>query len=118
MFVSAMLCAASILTGVNISNNFFAAIVISFGIGASSMQLPCVFTLLQSMVPAEAMSSAAGALNGMAVGFGALSPVLIGFILSVTHNFLLCYVYSNRDSCNWRFCFHCFFSRDRSRLLN
>lgn len=65
-----------------ISNNFFAAIVISFGIGASSMQLPCVFTLLQSMVPAEAMSSAAGALNGMAVGFGALSPVLIGFILS------------------------------------
>ncbi|WP_446926230.1 MFS transporter, partial [Klebsiella pneumoniae] len=44
MFVSAMLCAASILTGVNISNNFFAAIVISFGIGASSMQLPCVFT--------------------------------------------------------------------------
>lgn len=23
----------------------------------------------------------------MAVGFGALSPVLIGFILSVTHNF-------------------------------
>ncbi len=43
MFVSAMLCAASILTGVNISNNFFAAIVISFGIGASSMQLPCVF---------------------------------------------------------------------------
>ncbi|MGK3435537.1 hypothetical protein ACSLOO_28190, partial [Klebsiella pneumoniae] len=44
---------ASILTGVNISNNFFAAIVISFGIGASSMQLPCVFTLLQSMVPAH-----------------------------------------------------------------
>ncbi|WP_224359594.1 MFS transporter [Klebsiella quasipneumoniae] len=87
MFASAMLCAASILIGVNITNNVFAAIVISFGIGASSMQLPCVFTLLQSMVPAEAMSAAAGALNGMAVGFGALSPVLIGFILSVTHNF-------------------------------
>lgn len=117
MFVSAMLCAASILTGVNISNNFFAAIVISFGIGASSMQLPCVFTLLQSMVPAEAMSSAAGALNGMAVGFGALSPVLIGFILSVTHNFyFVMYILIGIVVIGGLFSL--LFSRDRSRLLN
>ncbi len=108
MFVSAMLCAASILTGVNISNNFFAAIVISFGIGASSMQLPCVFTLLQSMVPAEAMSSAAGALNGMAVGFGALSPVLIGFI----------FMYILIGIVVIGGLFSLLFSRDRSRLLN
>ena len=87
MLISALLCAAGILVGVNITNNYIAAIMISFGIGASSMQLPCVFTLLQSMVPSEAISSAAGALNGMAVGFGALSPVLIGLILSLTHNF-------------------------------
>lgn len=87
MLISALLCAAGILAGVNISNNYIAAIMISFGIGASSMQLPCVFTLLQGMVPSEAISSAAGALNGMAVGFGALSPVLIGLILSLTHNF-------------------------------
>ncbi|MEI6999307.1 MFS transporter, partial [Klebsiella pneumoniae] len=112
MFVSAMLCAASILTGVNISNNFFAAIVISFGIGASSMQLPCVFTLLQSMVPAEA-----GALNGMAVGFGALSPVLIGFILSVTHNFyFVMYILIGIVVIGGLFSL--LFSRDRSRLLN
>ncbi|MFW8183009.1 MFS transporter, partial [Klebsiella pneumoniae] len=102
---------------VNISNNFFAAIVISFGIGASSMQLPCVFTLLQSMVPAEAMSSAAGALNGMAVGFGALSPVLIGFILSVTHNFyFVMYILIGIVVIGGLFSL--LFSRDRSRLLN
>lgn len=87
MLISALLCAAGILAGVNITNNYIAAIMISFGIGASSMQLPCVFTLLQDMVPSEAISSAAGALNGMAVGFGALSPVLIGLILSLTQNF-------------------------------
>ncbi|KLW15509.1 MFS transporter [Enterobacter sp. BWH52] len=87
MLISALLCAAGILAGVNITNNNIAAIMISFGIGASSMQLPCVFTLLQGMVPSEAISSAAGALNGMAVGFGALSPVLIGLILSLTQNF-------------------------------
>ncbi|MFV5177398.1 hypothetical protein [Klebsiella pneumoniae] len=100
-----------------LSNNFFAAIVISFGIGASSMQLPCVFTLLQSMVPAEAMSSAAGALNGMAVGFGALSPVLIGFILSVTHNFyFVMYILIGIVVIGGLFSL--LFSRDRSRLLN
>ncbi|MCQ9467949.1 MFS transporter [Klebsiella pneumoniae] len=60
MFVSAMLCAASILTGVNISNNFFAAIVISFGIGASSMQLPCVFTLLHIQVEEAGMQQLFG----------------------------------------------------------
>lgn len=87
MLISALLCATGILAGVNITNNYMAAIVISFGIGASSMQLPCIFTLLQGMVPTEAISSAAGALNGMAVGFGALSPVLIGFILSVSNDF-------------------------------
>lgn len=87
MLISALLCVTGILAGVNITNNYIAAIMISFGIGASSMQLPCVFTLLQGMVPSEAISSAAGALNGMAVGFGALSPVLIGLILSLTHNF-------------------------------
>jgi len=87
MLISALLCATGILVGVNITNNYMAAIVISFGIGASSMQLPCIFTLLQGMVPAEAISSAAGALNGMAVGFGALSPVLIGFILSMSNDF-------------------------------
>ncbi len=92
-------------------------IVISFGIGASSMQLPCVFTLLQSMVPAEAMSSAAGALNGMAVGFGALSPVLIGFILSVTHNFyFVMYILIGIVVIGGLFSL--LFSRDRSRLLN
>ncbi|WP_435927008.1 MFS transporter [Dryocola sp. BD613] len=87
MLISALLCAGGILTGVNITDNYTAAIVISFGIGASSMQLPCVFTLLQGMVPSAAISSAAGALNGMAVGFGALSPVIIGFILGLTNNF-------------------------------
>lgn len=87
MLISALLCATGILAGVNITNNYMAAIVISFGIGSSSMQLPCIFTLLQGMVPTEAISSAAGALNGMAVGFGALSPVLIGFILGVSNDF-------------------------------
>lgn len=85
--MSALLCAAGVFLGVNIENNYAAAIVIALGIGASSAQIPGVFTLLQKLVPKEAMSSAAGTLNGIAVGFGALSPVLIGLSISMTGHF-------------------------------
>lgn len=85
--VSALLCAVGVYSGVVIENNYVAAITIAFGIGASSMQIPAIFTLLQGLVPKRAISSAAGTLNGIAVGFGALSPVLIGFSISMTGNF-------------------------------
>jgi sugar phosphate permease len=84
---SALLCAVGVYSGVVIENNYVAAITIAFGIGASSMQIPAIFTLLQGLVPKRAISSAAGTLNGIAVGFGALSPVLIGFSISMTGNF-------------------------------
>lgn len=87
MALAALLCSAGVYLGVVIENNAVAAVVIAFGIGASSMQIPAVFTLLQKLVPKNAMSAAAGTLNGIAVGFGALSPVLIGFAVSVTGNF-------------------------------
>ncbi|SAL81007.1 major facilitator transporter [Caballeronia arvi] len=85
--VSALLCAIGVYSGVAVENNYVAAITIAFGIGASSMQIPAIFTLLQGLVPKRAISSAAGTLNGIAVGFGALSPVLIGFSISMTGNF-------------------------------
>lgn len=87
MALSALLCAAGVYLGVTIQDNYTAAIVIALGIGASSAQIPGIFTLLQKLVPKTAMSSAAGTLNGIAVGFGALSPVLIGLSISVTGNF-------------------------------
>lgn len=53
----------------------------------------------------------------MAVGFGALSPVLIGFILSVTHNFyFVMYILIGIVVIGGLFSL--LFSRDRSRLLN
>ncbi|WP_334109173.1 MFS transporter [Methylobacillus sp.] len=85
--LSALLCALGVFLGVTIENNYVAAIVIAFGIGASSAQIPGVFTLLQKLVPKAAISSAAGTLNGIAVGFGALSPVLIGLSISMTGHF-------------------------------
>ncbi|MEM5275230.1 MFS transporter [Cupriavidus taiwanensis] len=85
--LAALLCAAGVYLGVTIQDNHTAAVLLAFGIGASSAQIPGVFTLLQQLVPQAAMSSAAGTLNGIAVGFGALSPVLIGLSISMTRNF-------------------------------
>lgn len=85
--IAALLCAAGVYLGVTIDNNYVAAIVIALGVGASSAQIPGIFTLLQKLVPKSAMSSAAGTLNGIAVGFGALSPILIGFSINVTGHF-------------------------------
>jgi sugar phosphate permease len=85
--VSALLCAIGVFAGVVIENNYMAALTIAFGIGASSLQIPAIFTLLQGLVPKRAISSAAGTLNGIAVGFGALSPVLIGLSISMTGHF-------------------------------
>lgn len=86
MALSALLCAAGVYLGLTIQDNYTAAIVIAFGIGASSMQIPGIFTLLQKLVPKEVMSSAAGTLNGVAVGFGALSPLLMGLSINLTGN--------------------------------
>lgn len=78
IMVSAALCALALYLGVHLDNRYMASLSIAIGIGMSSMQIPAVFTLLQGLVQAQAISSAAGVLNGVAVGFGALSPVLIG----------------------------------------
>jgi cyanate permease len=51
------------------------------------MQIPAIFTLLQGVVPSKSITTATGALNGIAVGFGALAPVLIGYSISLTGNF-------------------------------
>lgn len=82
MVVSALLCAAGVYLGIVVKNNYLAAVAIAFGYGAASLQIPAIFTLLQGLVPKKAISSAAGTMNGIAVGFGALAPVLIGFFPS------------------------------------
>lgn len=87
MLISALLCASGLYLGMHIEHPYTATLTLALGIGFSSMQIPAVFTLLQGLVPARGMSSAGGTLNGIAVGFGALSPVLIGFTTSASGSF-------------------------------
>ncbi|MFC5592047.1 MFS transporter [Sporosarcina soli] len=85
--ISALLCGAAVFFGINAENNLLAALLIAFAVGVLSMQIPAIFTLLQSLVPRNTISSATGTLNGIAVLFGALAPVLIGVSINLTGNF-------------------------------
>ena len=87
ILLSALLCASALFLGMRIDHSYIATTTIALGIGVSSMQIPAVFTLLQGLVPTKAISSAGGTLNGIAVGFGALSPVLIGFATQMSGSF-------------------------------
>lgn len=85
--LSAILCATGVFFGTISTNDYLAAVLIAFAVGVSAMQIPAIFTLLQTLVPRNSISIATGTLNGIAVGFGALAPILIGFSISLTGNF-------------------------------
>lgn len=87
IMVSALTCTLALYLGVRVGNPYLASLAIATGIGMSSMQIPAVFTLLQGLVRAQNISSAAGVLNGIAVGFGALSPVMIGWSTHLSGGF-------------------------------
>ncbi|WP_342513351.1 MFS transporter [Sporosarcina sp. FSL K6-1522] len=87
ILLAELLCCVGVYFGTIVENNYLAAVLIAFGQGVVTMAVPAIFTLLQSMVPSKAISTAAGTLNGIAVGFGALSPVLFGFFISLTGNY-------------------------------
>jgi sugar phosphate permease len=46
-----------------------------------------VFSMLQSMVPGELMSSATGIMNGLSNGLGFIGPIIIGTAVALTGNY-------------------------------
>lgn len=86
-FVSMVGAAISIYAGTTVASNLAAAFFISFGYGILALGIPAAWTLMQSFAPGNAISIAAGTMNGLAIGMGALSPVAIGFFISLTGGF-------------------------------
>lgn len=84
---SSLLTAGGVFFGVIAHNNYLAAVLIALGISGTSFQIPPILKLLQSLVPSKSISTATGTLNGVAVGFGAIAPVLIGYSISWSGHF-------------------------------
>lgn len=85
----AMLGAATgVFLGGVVSDNTMATVFLSLGIASISVGLPAAWTLLQRIVPARTMGAGAGAMNGVANGLSALSPVAVGWFMLPPLGFL------------------------------
>jgi sugar phosphate permease len=80
--------AAGLFFGAHAEDNRTAAVVISLGIASIAIGLPASWTLLQQIVPARAVGSGAGAMNGVANGLSALAPVVIGGLIAATKSYM------------------------------
>jgi hypothetical protein len=81
--------------GATVSDKYASAVLLALAVGLSTMGTPAAWTLLQGLVPGKSMSTASGAMNGIANGLSALSPALIGLFISITGTYdggLLCLV--------------------------
>lgn len=81
----AMLGAAiGIYFGATASNNYTAALLIALGMGVLSFGTPAAWSLMQRFASGRSISTAAGLMNGIAIGFGAAAPLAIGYFISLT----------------------------------
>ncbi|WP_371373760.1 MFS transporter [Sporomusa aerivorans] len=93
--VTMLLGASSIYLAATVSGKYLSAILLSCAFGFTSMATSSAWTLLQGLIPAKSLSTAAGTMNGLATGFSSLSPVIIGFFISLSGSYstgLLCLV--------------------------
>jgi sugar phosphate permease len=67
-----------------VSNNWTSAILICMAQGFMYMGAPASWTLLQGIVPEKSMSTAGGFMIGISTIAGALSPMIIGYFVSLT----------------------------------
>ena len=65
-----------------------ARVFLAIGIGSIGLGGPTAWTLMQDIVPAKGISTAAGVMNGVGNGFSALAPLAIGFLISVTGSYV------------------------------
>lgn len=71
-----------------VESNNTSAILISFGIGAIAIGVPCAWSLAQEIIPANAVGAGSGMMNGLANGGSAFAPVLIGLAISVSGGYV------------------------------
>lgn len=87
IFLAMIAVALGVYFGAIAVNPIISAILIAIGVGATGFALPAVWTLLQDLIPSNAIGAGAGVANGLANGFSALAPVMIGFVIKMTGSY-------------------------------
>jgi len=70
--------------GARVDSNLTSAYLIAIAVGFNAAGLPATWALCQQLVPARALGVGSGLMNGIGNTGGALSPILIGYLIGVT----------------------------------
>jgi sugar phosphate permease len=70
-----------------VHSNIASALLLALAMGGLLSGTPPAWTLLQSLVPSQTVSFAAGCMNGFASAVSAASPLIIGFLISFTGSY-------------------------------
>jgi sugar phosphate permease len=70
-----------------VHSNIASALLLALAMGGLLSGTPPAWTLLQALVPTQAMSLAAGCMNGFASAVSAASPLIIGILISFTGSY-------------------------------
>jgi sugar phosphate permease len=85
ILMGGMFVGAGCISGATvIENNYLAAVLLACASACTSMGLPAAWTLLQKVTPSQSIGTAGGVMVGLSTGISALSPVLIGFFITLT----------------------------------
>ena len=87
MTIGFLVTAISVYCGAYVSNNMTSAILLSIGVAGVAISLSGAHSILQSIVPRDSVGTATGVMNGIANGVSALSPLLMGYLISVTGSY-------------------------------
>jgi len=79
--------------GATTTSNFSSAIYIAIAIFFLGWVMPVAWTLLQSLVAPNLVGAAAGLMNGIANGFAAFAPTIMGYLIGQTGSYLAGMVY-------------------------
>ena len=79
--------ASCIFLGANAVDNFTSAYCMSGAVGFIGVGLPSYWAVMQSLVPASSIGSAAGLMNGVASIGSSFVPTIVGFFIAATGSY-------------------------------
>ncbi len=86
--IAMLLAALSIYFGATSTSDIASALLLAFGQGFLLLGSPSMWSLTQGFVPGKAMTTAGGVMNGVAILFGSLSPMIIGFFVNSSGSYV------------------------------
>lgn len=86
--LSMLIASIGVYGGAMAQDNVTSAIMMSVGIAGLGIGMPANHSILQQLVPANAIGAGAGLMNGISSMVSALSPMIIGILIAATGNYV------------------------------